>query len=115
MLMSAPPGLGWPGYITRLSGQNKDVRLNRTYHTSERKWLPVDKTPFSLMVGVAYQTEATHMKIGLNKRRFADWNIVCRVDFRMCVRSAIIVKNGQVDKVGTIAFTLGQRTDPCLR
>ena len=42
MLMSAPPGVELPGYIMWLSSRDRDVRFDRTYHTSGNKWL--DKT-----------------------------------------------------------------------
>jgi hypothetical protein len=111
MLMSAPLGLGRPGYIARLSDQNKDVRLNRTYHWCGLEWL--DET-LSVSCSEIHQDKDTHVKIGLNKGRYTDWNIDCRVDLGMCVWSAIVVKNGQIDEAGEISIR-GQRADPCSR
>jgi hypothetical protein len=111
MLMSAPLGSGRPGYIARLSDQNKDVRLNRTYHWCGLEWL--DET-LSVSCSEIHQDKDTHVKIGLNKGRYTDWNIDRRVDLGMCVWNAIVVKNGQIDEAGEIP-TRGQRADPCSR
>jgi hypothetical protein len=52
MLMSAPPGLGWPGFIARLSDQKKDLDLNGlTTPVGVSGWM----NAFSLMVRVEYQ------------------------------------------------------------
>ena len=52
------------------------------------------------------------MKIGLNKGRRTSWNIGCRVNRGVCIGRAVVVKNGQVEKVNVIA-TRGQSADPC--
>jgi len=107
MLMSAPPGLGWPGYTARLSDHSKDMRLNRTHHTSGRKWL--NKT-FSLSWS-GYQDGSHAHEDWSQQGGLADWNIDCRVSFGMCVWNAIVVKNGQMDEANVFSAR-GQRTDP---
>ncbi len=108
MLMSAPLGFGWPGYIARLSDQNKDMRLNRNYHWYGLEWL--DET-LSVSCPVIRQDKDTHVKVGLNKGRFTDWNIDCWVD-RVSVCGAFVLKNGQIDEASEISIR-GQRADPC--
>jgi hypothetical protein len=51
------------------------------------------------------------VKIGLNKGKYTDWNIDCRVDPGVCLWSAIVVKNGQIDEASEISIR-GQRADP---
>jgi hypothetical protein len=83
--------------------------LNRTYHWCGLEWL--DET-LSDSCSVIHQDKDTHVKIGLNKGRYTDWNIDCRVDLGVCVSSAIVVKNGQIDEASEISIR-GQRADPC--
>jgi hypothetical protein len=84
------------------------MRLNRTYHWYGLEWL--DET-LSVSCPVIHEDKDTHVKIGLNKGRFTDWNIDGRVD-RVCVLSAIVVKNGEINEASEIS-TRGQRADPC--
>jgi hypothetical protein len=72
MLMSAPLGPGRPGYIARLSDKNRDMHLNRAHHWCGLEWL--DET-LSVSCSVIYQYKDTHVKIGLNKGRYTDWNL----------------------------------------
>ena len=109
MLMSAPLGPGRPGYIARLSDQNKHIHLNRTYHWCGFEWL---NETLSVSCSIIRQDKCTHVKFGLNEGRCTDWNIGCRVDLGVCVWSAIVVKNGQIDKASEISIR-GQRADPC--
>lgn len=108
MLMSAPLGFGRPGYIARLGDQNNDLYLTRTYHWCGPEWL--DET-LSVSCSVI-QDKDTHVKVGLNKGRYTDWNLGRRVDLGVCVWSTIVMKNGQIEEASESTIR-GQRADPC--
>ena len=85
------------------------MHLNSTYHWRRFEWL--DET-LSDSCSVIHQDKNTHVKISFNKGRYTDWNIDCRVDLGVCLWSAIVVKNGQINEANEISIR-GQRADPC--
>jgi hypothetical protein len=94
MLISAPPGIGLPGWMTNFRDQRKISSSSETVP----RWSPqVASTRHVSLVNEEIRgKDATHVKIGFNKRQRAHRDVLGGIIRRVYRESPQVAENGEV-------------------
>lgn len=95
MLISAPPCVALPGWMTNFRGLRKNHHRIKQYHGGRLKWLDIRHVNL-VNEEIREGKYATHVKIGFIKRQVAHRDVHGGIIQRVYRESPQVAKNGEV-------------------